>query len=77
MSTLVECKGLSHSYGKKKALDDINLTIGSGRIVGLFGPNGSGKTTLIKRKIKSSGLLFSRPRRIQCRKQSKRSSRYV
>ena len=48
MSTLVECKSLSHSYGKKKALDDINLTICSGRIVGLFGPNGSGKTTLIK-----------------------------
>lgn len=49
MSTIVECKNLSHSYGKNKALDNINLTIESGKIVGLFGPNGSGKTTLIKK----------------------------
>ena len=49
MSTIIECKNLSHSYGKCKALDNINLTIGSGKIVGLFGPNGSGKTTLIKK----------------------------
>ena len=49
MSTLVECRNLSHSYGKNKALENINLTIGSGKIVGLFGPNGSGKTTLIKK----------------------------
>lgn len=49
MSTIVEFKNLSHSYGKNKALDSINLTIESGKIVGLFGPNGSGKTTLIKK----------------------------
>ena len=48
MSTILECKGLSHKYGKKTALDDVSFTIESGKIVGLFGPNGSGKTTLIK-----------------------------
>ncbi|MCR4793529.1 MAG: ABC transporter ATP-binding protein [Lachnospiraceae bacterium] len=48
MSTILECKGLSHSYGQKKALDDISFTLESGRITGIFGPNGSGKTTLIK-----------------------------
>lgn len=46
--TLVECRGLSKNFAGIKALDDINLTIGTGKIVGLLGPNGSGKTTLIK-----------------------------
>lgn len=45
---LTECKNLSKSYGKKTALDNVNLNIESGKIIGLLGPNGSGKTTLIK-----------------------------
>lgn len=44
----LECKHLSKSYGKKKALSDISLTMEGGHIIGLLGPNGSGKTTLIK-----------------------------
>lgn len=48
MNAILECKGLTKSFGGKKALSDVNLTIGKGRIVGLLGPNGSGKTTLIK-----------------------------
>ncbi|HOP71939.1 MAG TPA: ABC transporter ATP-binding protein [Thermoclostridium caenicola] len=48
MNAILECKGLTKSYGGKKALSDVNLTIERGRIVGLLGPNGSGKTTLIK-----------------------------
>ncbi len=45
---ILECKNLSKRYGKVEALDQVNLTIEPGRIVGLLGPNGSGKTTLIK-----------------------------
>ncbi len=46
---LVEIQGLSKNYGKHKiALDSVDLTLESGRIIGLLGPNGSGKTTLIK-----------------------------
>ncbi|MBP1560593.1 MAG: ABC transporter ATP-binding protein [Oscillospiraceae bacterium] len=45
---LVECKNLCKSYGSKIALNNINLNIERGRIIGLLGPNGSGKTTLIK-----------------------------
>ena len=45
---LVEIKNLTKSYDKKTALKDVNLTIGSGKIIGLLGKNGAGKTTLIK-----------------------------
>ena len=45
---ILECKNLSKRYGKVAALDDVNLVIEPGRVVGLLGPNGSGKTTLIK-----------------------------
>lgn len=45
---VLECAGLSKSYGAVKALEDIDLAVEPGRIVGLLGPNGSGKTTLIK-----------------------------
>ena len=48
MSSRLECKNLTKDYGNVMALSDVNLTLESGRIVGLLGPNGSGKTTLIK-----------------------------
>ena len=47
MPTL-KCTALTKSYGRVKALEDVNLTVEPGRVVGLLGPNGSGKTTLIK-----------------------------
>lgn len=46
--TIMICENLSKSYGKARALNHVNLSVGTGRIVGLLGPNGSGKTTLIK-----------------------------
>lgn len=48
MKNIVEAKSLSKSYFKKKALDDLNLNIPEGQVLGLLGPNGSGKTTFIK-----------------------------
>ena len=48
MSTILECRNLSKKYGAKTALDQINLRLDSGKIIGLLGPNGSGKSTLIK-----------------------------
>lgn len=38
---------LSKSYGRVKALNDLNITIEAGNIYGLLGPNGSGKTTTL------------------------------
>ena len=48
MQELVTCRGLCRNFGELRALDEVNLSLPSGRIIGLLGPNGSGKTTLIK-----------------------------
>jgi len=48
MSELLKCVNLTKQYGGVVALKSINLSIESGKIIGLLGPNGSGKTTLIK-----------------------------
>ena len=45
---LVEFQQVSKSYGGLVALNNINLKLGAGKIIGLLGPNGSGKTTFIK-----------------------------
>lgn len=46
--SLFECRSLCKSYGTKQALNNINLDLEKGKIIGLLGSNGSGKTTLIK-----------------------------
>lgn len=49
MNPILECYGLTKSYNKMyNALNNLNLTLDRGQIVGLLGPNGSGKTTFIK-----------------------------
>ena len=48
MAPIVQCMGLTKTYGRKIALNQIYLNLERGRIIGLLGPNGSGKTTLIK-----------------------------
>lgn len=49
MDSLVEINNLTKNYSTKKAaINQLNIKIERGRIIGLLGPNGSGKTTLIK-----------------------------
>ena len=45
---LLECIHLSKMFDKKMILNDINLKIPRGKIIGLLGKNGTGKSTLIK-----------------------------
>ena len=45
---MIAIQGLTKSFGKFKALDNINLELQKGQAISLLGPNGSGKTTLIK-----------------------------
>ncbi|WP_123053651.1 ABC transporter ATP-binding protein [Clostridium sp. JN-1] len=48
MDYILQCNNLTKKYGNKIALNNLNLKIKKGRIIGLLGPNGAGKTTLIK-----------------------------
>lgn len=48
MSTMVSILGLQKSYKNKQVLNDVNLTLSAGQILGLVGPNGAGKTTCLQ-----------------------------
>ncbi|WP_425445934.1 ABC transporter ATP-binding protein [Dethiothermospora halolimnae] len=62
MDNILEIKDLTKRYVRKKALNNISLSIPKGKVVGLLGPNGSGKTTFIKIVLgiltKTSGEVF-------------------
>ncbi|HEY7312173.1 MAG TPA: ABC transporter ATP-binding protein [Gemmataceae bacterium] len=45
---LLQTEHLTKDYGRSRALDDLNLTVGRGEVFGLLGPNGSGKTTALR-----------------------------
>ncbi len=45
--TVIEARGLRKVFGATVALDNINLRVDEGRILGLIGPNGAGKTTAL------------------------------
>ncbi len=44
----IQIEGIHKSFGKTRVLQDINLDLPSGQLVGLLGPSGSGKTTLLR-----------------------------
>jgi branched-chain amino acid transport system ATP-binding protein len=47
MTVALEIAGLTVSYGGLRAVNDVNLRVSQGSVVGLIGPNGAGKTSLV------------------------------
>jgi simple sugar transport system ATP-binding protein len=56
MSALLSLKHIYKRYGSVAALDDVNLSIDRGEVVGLIGDNGAGKSTIVK---VTSGAILS------------------
>ncbi|GAJ14187.1 unnamed protein product, partial [marine sediment metagenome] len=46
--TIIKLENLTRKFGKFTAVNNINLEVRRGEIIGLVGPNGAGKTTTIK-----------------------------
>lgn len=68
MSEILKIRDLSKSFGKKKVLQDFNMTLEEGRVYGLLGKNGEGKTTLIRMIMgvipADSGEIFFKDKKI-------------
>jgi ABC-2 type transport system ATP-binding protein len=48
VAPMIEVEALSKRFGETRALEQITLSVGTGRVVALLGPNGAGKTTLVR-----------------------------
>ncbi|NLK47057.1 MAG: ABC transporter ATP-binding protein [Treponema sp.] len=48
MKTILSCRNLTKQYGTTTALDNVDLDLPAGSVIGLLGPNASGKSTFIK-----------------------------
>jgi len=55
---MIKVTGLSKSYGRMRALDDVSFSLSEGDLFGFIGPNGAGKTTTLR--IMATTLSFDR-----------------
>jgi iron complex transport system ATP-binding protein len=75
----LELKGLCVDIGRRRIVNDVDITVGDGRFVGLLGPNGSGKSTILKAiyrvhrpvsgqvHLNGADLLAMKPKDVACR----------
>ena len=45
---MIELRGVTKTFGRKRAVDGLDLTVRPGELFAFLGPNGAGKTTTIK-----------------------------
>lgn len=68
MTTMLEIKNVSASYGQTTVLKDINLKVGEGQVTTLLGANGAGKTTMLRTicnmMVRTTGEIHFAGRRI-------------
>lgn len=48
MTTIIETQALTKSYGKRRGVEDVDVSVEEGEVFGFLGPNGAGKTTTIR-----------------------------
>ena len=48
MATVIETKGLTKCYGRRTAVEELDLVVEQGTVFGFIGPNGAGKTTTMR-----------------------------
>ncbi|MCB0029330.1 MAG: ATP-binding cassette domain-containing protein, partial [Anaerolineales bacterium] len=48
MANIIEIKGLTKKYGQLTALNNLDLEVEQGAVIGFLGPNGAGKTTTMR-----------------------------
>lgn len=68
MTTLLDIRNVSASYGHSKVLDNVSLRVGRGEVATLLGANGAGKTTMLRTicnmLVRSTGEIVFDGRRI-------------